>query len=179
MLSFLQKVSAASLQRKLHLRSPWPPFWSPGPLRFVRSRSQCTLHMHRAVLTTTLAPAQIVISCTKGILTDTLETVNQVLQRVLPSQVHQQLAYLSGPSFAAEVSCNEDCPQPRYLLEYWIVTRCAGPPTTGLPQQTQPGSLCIALASCACQPAGSCMLRRLQAEPVHWGRAVAPPVKWQ
>ena len=50
---------------------------------------------------------QIVISCTKGILTDTLETVNQVLQRVLPAQVHQQLAYLSGPSFAAEVSCNE------------------------------------------------------------------------
>eukprot|EP00891_Asterochloris_glomerata_P006959 jgi/Astpho2/6959/e_gw1.00107.109.1_t len=49
-------------------------------------------------------PGQILISCTKGILTDTLETVNQVLQRVLPSQLHQQLAYLSGPSFAAEVA---------------------------------------------------------------------------
>ena len=111
------------------------------------------------------------ISCTKGILTDTLETVNQVLQRVLPSQLHQQLAYLSGPSFAAEVSCNEDCPQPCYLLECCIVTGYAGPPTTGLALTDPPSlaadvSCCTAVASCACQPAGSCMPRQLLAEPV-------------
>ena len=81
----------------------------------------------------TTAPVQIVISCTKGILTDTLETVNQVLQRVLPARVHQQLAYLSGPSFAAEVSCSEHRSQPRCLLEYWTVSGWAGPSTTGLP----------------------------------------------
>ena len=28
----------------------------------------------------------------------------QILQRVLPEQLHGQLAYLSGPSFAAEVA---------------------------------------------------------------------------
>ena len=46
---------------------------------------------------------QIMISCTKGILNDSLETVNQVLERVLPHNFHDRLAYLSGPSFAAEV----------------------------------------------------------------------------
>ncbi len=47
---------------------------------------------------------QIVVSCTKGISVDSLETVNQILTRVLPEALHSRLAYLSGPSFAAEVS---------------------------------------------------------------------------
>ena len=34
---------------------------------------------------------------------DSLETVNQILTRVLPESLHTRLAYLSGPSFAAEV----------------------------------------------------------------------------
>eukprot|EP00775_Hariotina_reticulata_P013939 gene13939-biopygen15838 len=45
----------------------------------------------------------ILVSCTKGILNDTLETVHEVLVRVLPRAFHSQLAYLSGPSFAKEV----------------------------------------------------------------------------
>ncbi len=48
------------------------------------------------------ARAQILVSCTKGILNDTLETVNQILTRVLPPALHSRLAFLSGPSFAAE-----------------------------------------------------------------------------
>eukprot|EP00803_Ostreobium_quekettii_P004849 evm.model.scf_752.3 EVM.evm.TU.scf_752.3 scf_752:18570-24965(+) len=55
----------------------------------------------------TLAPVakqfrkhQILVSCTKGILNDTLQTVDEILQDVLPSN---QLAFLSGPSFASEV----------------------------------------------------------------------------
>ena len=46
---------------------------------------------------------QIVVSCSKGISNDTLETVNQIMTRVLPPPLHSRLAYLSGPSFAAEV----------------------------------------------------------------------------
>ena len=42
-------------------------------------------------------------SCTKGILNDTLETPHDILRRVLPERLHPRLAYLSGPSFAAEV----------------------------------------------------------------------------
>lgn len=51
-----------------------------------------------------LKPHQIIVSCTKGILNDSLETTHQILHRVLPEQQHSQLAYLSGPSFAAEVA---------------------------------------------------------------------------
>ncbi|PRW59103.1 glycerol-3-phosphate dehydrogenase [Chlorella sorokiniana] len=46
----------------------------------------------------------ILVSCTKGILNDTLETPNEILKRVLPPRLHSRLAYLSGPSFAAEVA---------------------------------------------------------------------------
>ncbi|CAD7699867.1 unnamed protein product [Ostreobium quekettii] len=56
---------------------------------------------------TTLAPVaklfrkdQILVSCTKGILNQTLQTVDEILQDVLPSG---KVAFLSGPSFAAEV----------------------------------------------------------------------------
>lgn len=47
---------------------------------------------------------QIVCSCTKGILNETLETPDKILKRVLPSNLHTRLAFLSGPSFAAEVA---------------------------------------------------------------------------
>ncbi|KAL6752718.1 NAD-dependent glycerol-3-phosphate dehydrogenase [Haematococcus lacustris] len=51
-----------------------------------------------------LQPDQIVVSCSKGITTDTLETVDEVLKRVLPPAIRSCLAFLSGPSFAAEVA---------------------------------------------------------------------------
>lgn len=57
-----------------------------------------------APLATLLQPHQILVSCTKGILNDTLETPNHILTRVLPETLHGRLAYLSGPSFAAEVA---------------------------------------------------------------------------
>jgi hypothetical protein len=38
----------------------------------------------------------ILVSCTKGILNETLETVHEVLVRVLPKPLHSNLAYLSG-----------------------------------------------------------------------------------
>ena len=46
----------------------------------------------------------VIVSCTKGILGETLETPDDILRRVLPSAQHGRLAYLSGPSFAAEVA---------------------------------------------------------------------------
>jgi len=51
-----------------------------------------------------LSPRHIVVSCSKGILQDSLETVDEVLLRLLPAALHSRLAYLSGPSFAAEVA---------------------------------------------------------------------------
>ncbi len=44
------------------------------------------------------------MSCSKGISNDTLETVNEILERVVPPALKKRLAYLSGPSFAIEVA---------------------------------------------------------------------------
>ena len=47
---------------------------------------------------------KILVSCTKGILQETLETVDDVLERVFSPEAEPHLAFLSGPSFAAEVA---------------------------------------------------------------------------
>ena len=46
----------------------------------------------------------IVIGASKGIETETLKTMAQVLAEVLPAQAAARTAYLSGPSFALEVA---------------------------------------------------------------------------
>jgi glycerol-3-phosphate dehydrogenase (NAD(P)+) len=45
----------------------------------------------------------IVVSASKGIENDTLETMDEVLKEVLPGPIGARLAFLSGPSFAKEV----------------------------------------------------------------------------
>lgn len=50
-------------------------------------------------------PSQVPIcSVTKGIEVDTLMTMSEVLEDVLPLHLHPYLAFLSGPSFAVEVA---------------------------------------------------------------------------
>jgi hypothetical protein len=51
-----------------------------------------------------LTPTKVMVSCSKGILNDTLETVDEILTRIVPPAFACRLAYLSGPSFAAEVA---------------------------------------------------------------------------
>ncbi|KAG2453098.1 hypothetical protein HYH02_002429 [Chlamydomonas schloesseri] len=52
-----------------------------------------------------LKPHQILVSCSKGISLDSLETVEELLEgRVVPPEFRHRVAYLSGPSFAAEVA---------------------------------------------------------------------------
>ena len=48
---------------------------------------------------------QILVSCCKGITMGTLETVDEVLKRLLP-HLSSRLAFLSGPSFAVEVAAS-------------------------------------------------------------------------
>jgi glycerol-3-phosphate dehydrogenase (NAD(P)+) len=45
-----------------------------------------------------------IVSATKGVETDTLMTMSEVLEDVLPEEHHHNLAFLSGPSFAVEVA---------------------------------------------------------------------------
>lgn len=51
-----------------------------------------------------LAKDALVVSATKGIENDTLMLISDVLEELLPSQHHPFLTYLSGPSFALELS---------------------------------------------------------------------------
>lgn len=51
-----------------------------------------------------IAEQTLLVSAAKGIETDSLQTMSEVLEEVLPPALHQQLAYLSGPSFAREVA---------------------------------------------------------------------------
>ena len=65
-----------------------------------------TPHVGRVIggLVDHLDDRHVIVSCSKGILNETLETVDEILQRVLPRRFHSALCFLSGPSFAKEVA---------------------------------------------------------------------------
>ena len=51
-----------------------------------------------------IPPTALICSVTKGIEVDTLMTMSEVLEDVLPAALHTRLTFLSGPSFAVEVA---------------------------------------------------------------------------
>jgi glycerol-3-phosphate dehydrogenase (NAD(P)+) len=51
----------------------------------------------------TIEPEAIVVSASKGIENESLETMDEVLKEVLPDRLGSRLVFLSGPSFAREV----------------------------------------------------------------------------
>ena len=51
-----------------------------------------------------LPRATPIVSATKGIENDSLQTMDEVLEDVLPPEIHPYLAFLSGPSFAKETA---------------------------------------------------------------------------
>lgn len=51
-----------------------------------------------------LSPQALIVSASKGIENDSLMLLSQVFEEILPHQMHRQLGFLSGPSFAREVS---------------------------------------------------------------------------
>jgi glycerol-3-phosphate dehydrogenase (NAD(P)+) len=63
-------------------------------------------HTVRQVMTQArdFLPKVPIVSASKGIENNTLMTMSEVLEQVLPSEYHPYLAYLSGPSFAKEVA---------------------------------------------------------------------------
>jgi len=63
-------------------------------------------HVVRGVISQTLpylSDRSIIISASKGIESDSLMTMSHVLKEVLPGNLHKNIVYLSGPSFAKEV----------------------------------------------------------------------------
>ncbi len=51
-----------------------------------------------------LDPEAIIVNCTKGLENETLQTMSELLHEILPPVNADQLAFLSGPSFAREVA---------------------------------------------------------------------------
>jgi glycerol-3-phosphate dehydrogenase (NAD(P)+) len=51
-----------------------------------------------------MEPHALLVSASKGIEVDTLETVDEVLADVLPTEISRRASFLSGPSFALEVA---------------------------------------------------------------------------
>lgn len=51
-----------------------------------------------------LSPQALIVSASKGIENESLMLLSQVFEELLPKSMHRQLGFLSGPSFAKEVS---------------------------------------------------------------------------
>lgn len=51
-----------------------------------------------------LSPQTLIVSASKGIENDSLMLLSQVFEELLPREMHKNLGFLSGPSFANEVS---------------------------------------------------------------------------
>lgn len=51
-----------------------------------------------------LLPQALIVSASKGIENESLMLLSQVFEELLPQSMHRQLGFLSGPSFAKEVS---------------------------------------------------------------------------
>jgi glycerol-3-phosphate dehydrogenase (NAD(P)+) len=51
-----------------------------------------------------IAPGALLVSASKGIENETLKTMSEVLEEVLPPRLSARVAFLSGPSFAREVA---------------------------------------------------------------------------
>jgi glycerol-3-phosphate dehydrogenase (NAD(P)+) len=69
----------------------------------------CTVPSHAvretfAPLTTTIPGDAIILNASKGIENESLKTISQVFDEILPSVLHARCAYLSGPSFALELA---------------------------------------------------------------------------
>ena len=65
--------------------------------------SQVTRHVLQQALPD-LSSQSLIVSASKGIENDSLMLLSQVFEEILPETMHPQLGFLSGPSFASEVS---------------------------------------------------------------------------
>ncbi len=65
--------------------------------------SQITRHILQQALPY-IAEEALVLSASKGIENDTLMLLSQVFEEILPAKMHDRIGFLSGPSFAREVS---------------------------------------------------------------------------
>ncbi len=91
------------LSENLNFSSELPQVVADKQLLLFVTPSQIT----RNVLQQAIAyidPETLIVSASKGIENDSLMLLSQVFEELLPTAMHKQLGFLSGPSFAKEVS---------------------------------------------------------------------------
>ena len=92
-----------NLSKKLHITSSLKSAVSEKQLLLFVTPSQVTRQVLEQVLPD-LSPQALIVSASKGIENDSLMLLSQVFEELLPESMHRQLGFLSGPSFAKEVS---------------------------------------------------------------------------
>ncbi|NOQ42002.1 MAG: NAD(P)H-dependent glycerol-3-phosphate dehydrogenase [Desulfuromusa sp.] len=91
------------LSKKLQTTSNLKSAVSEKQLLLFVTPSQVTRQVLQQALPD-LSPQALIVSASKGIENDSLKLLSQVFEELLPESMHQQLGFLSGPSFAKEVS---------------------------------------------------------------------------
>ncbi|MDA3904312.1 MAG: NAD(P)-dependent glycerol-3-phosphate dehydrogenase [Desulfuromusa sp.] len=91
------------LSKKLQATSSLKATVSEKQLLLFVTPSQVTRQIVQQALPN-LFPQALIVSASKGIENDSLMLLSQVFEELLPERMHRQLGFLSGPSFAKEVS---------------------------------------------------------------------------
>lgn len=92
-----------ALSEKLNITSSLKTCIEGKELLLFVSPSQVTRQVLIAALPH-IDPEAVIVSASKGIENDSLMLLSQVFEQLLPAVQHQHLGFLSGPSFAREVS---------------------------------------------------------------------------
>ncbi len=96
-------LSGLSLSDNLHITSDLGEAVSGAAVVIFVTPSQVTRQVLRQTLSF-LSKDAIVVSASKGIENDSLQLLSQVFDNELPAELKQRVVFLSGPSFAREVS---------------------------------------------------------------------------
>ncbi len=91
------------LSEKLNVSTSLPHVCADKQLVLFVSPSQVTRTVFRQALPH-IDTRALIVSASKGIENDSLMLLSQVFEELLPESRHRQLSFLSGPSFAREVS---------------------------------------------------------------------------
>lgn len=91
------------LSKKLHITSNLKSAVTEKQLLLFVTPSQVTRQVLEQVIPE-LSPQALIVSASKGIENNSLKLLSQVFEELLPESKHRQLGFLSGPSFAKEVS---------------------------------------------------------------------------
>ncbi len=96
-------LPGVNLAKNLHVTSNLKSTVADKQLLLFVTPSQVTRPVLQQALPD-ISPQAVIVSASKGIENESLMLLSQVFEELLPQSMHGQLGFLSGPSFAKEVS---------------------------------------------------------------------------